>query len=200
MHSRITKFPLPQGNREKVQTAVLRTFFNRTFSRPQETVGWRGPAFFLTFKLLIMHLEGYSIGINVYAVLYFNRIVECYNPFFLTQSGKIYLIRGEFSEVIDRLEAALQNAGANYTKQTSSHGSTYIKIFLSENVVETIRFANHPNSKSEFILFDFITRNILVMKFIKKLENTNSLIRAMRYVKSNIRYYDVGRHRIYEFK
>lgn len=147
-----------------------------------------------------MHLEGYSIGINAYAVLYFNRVVECHNPFFLTQSGKVYPIRGEFSEVIAQLEQALQNAGASYTKQTSSHGSIYIKIFLAEDVVETIRFANHPNSKSEFIMFDFYTRNILVMKLIRRLEQTNSLVRAMRYVKSSIRYYDVGRHRIYEYK
>lgn len=147
-----------------------------------------------------MHLEGYSIGINAYAVLYFNRVVYCNNPFFLTQSGKVYPIRGEFSEVIERLEKALQNANANYTKQTSSHGSTYIKIFLSENVVETVRFGNHPNSKSKFILFDFFERNLLVMRLIKRLERTNSLIRAIRYVKNSIRYYDVGRHRIYEFK
>lgn len=142
-------------------------------------------------------IEGYAICPHVYAVSVNNQVIE-WHGYYIPINDVPHIIVGEFSEVMLRLESALDNAGIKYRKKSSSNGSIYYQLQAKE-WVEVVRFSNHRNLRSHNILFDYYDRNILVMGLIRKLEATKSLCRSTSYFRRKVTYCTtVRKHWVYK--
>lgn len=154
-----------------------------------------------------MYIIGMCYGGKQYSMLLpSNKVVEAFGGVCL-ENDMLYCACNETTNagLITLLEECLNKHNIKYVKKYSQSGTLYyeIEVYIKQYVKNTIviRIGNHPNNTSRNLLFDSVTRNVLIKLFIKLIDlHKGSVVRALRKIHNKIEMTNIGGRKYFEYK